>query len=121
MGLDMYYNDYYSEGTWFCHKFKMIDVKGNQNIRDYIEKELRSGKSLACVRIRNKENVVEQVEYYCIDNDYPFISDMYDNEPFEDECVIFCKYDLSGDYTEAILCGSNHVRIGSKIFGPRIY
>lgn len=28
---------------------------------------------------------------------------------------------MSGDYTEAILCGSNHVRIGSKIFGPRIY
>ncbi len=28
---------------------------------------------------------------------------------------------MSSDYTEAILCGSNHVRIGSKIFGPRIY
>ena len=28
---------------------------------------------------------------------------------------------MSGDYTQAILCGSNHVRIGSKIFGPRIY
>lgn len=28
---------------------------------------------------------------------------------------------MSGDYAEAILCGSNHVRIGSKIFGPRIY
>ena len=28
---------------------------------------------------------------------------------------------LSGDYYEAILCGSNLVRIGSSIFGPRIY
>ena len=28
---------------------------------------------------------------------------------------------MSGDYVTAILCGSNHVRIGSKIFGPRIY
>ena len=28
---------------------------------------------------------------------------------------------MSGDYSQAILCGSNHVRIGSKIFGPRIY
>ncbi len=28
---------------------------------------------------------------------------------------------MSGDYVPAILCGSNHVRIGSKIFGPRIY
>ena len=28
---------------------------------------------------------------------------------------------MSGDYAEAILCGSNLVRIGSSIFGPRIY
>ena len=28
---------------------------------------------------------------------------------------------MSGDYKTAILEGSNHVRIGSKIFGPRIY
>ncbi len=28
---------------------------------------------------------------------------------------------MSGDYDRAILCGSNLVRIGSSIFGPRIY
>lgn len=28
---------------------------------------------------------------------------------------------MSGDYEEAILCGSNLVRVGSAIFGPRIY
>ena len=28
---------------------------------------------------------------------------------------------MSGDYNSAILCGSNLVRIGSSIFGPRIY
>jgi pyridoxal phosphate enzyme (YggS family) len=28
---------------------------------------------------------------------------------------------MSGDYEKAILCGSNLVRIGSSIFGPRIY
>ncbi len=28
---------------------------------------------------------------------------------------------MSGDYETAILCGSNLVRIGSSIFGPRIY
>ncbi len=28
---------------------------------------------------------------------------------------------MSGDYYEAILCGSNLVRIGSSIFGPRMY
>lgn len=28
---------------------------------------------------------------------------------------------MSGDYEQAIICGSNLVRIGSSIFGPRIY
>jgi len=28
---------------------------------------------------------------------------------------------MSGDFEEAIACGSNMVRIGSAIFGPRIY
>ncbi len=28
---------------------------------------------------------------------------------------------MSGDYEQAILNGSNHVRIGSAIFGPRLY
>ncbi len=28
---------------------------------------------------------------------------------------------MSGDYELAILCGSNHVRIGSALFGPRLY
>lgn len=28
---------------------------------------------------------------------------------------------MSGDYEQAILCGSNMVRIGSSVFGPRIY
>ncbi|MBQ8028933.1 MAG: YggS family pyridoxal phosphate-dependent enzyme [Clostridia bacterium] len=28
---------------------------------------------------------------------------------------------MSGDYKEAILCGSNMVRVGSSIFGPRLY
>ena len=28
---------------------------------------------------------------------------------------------MSGDFEEAILCGSNLVRVGSAVFGPRIY
>ncbi|MGN0467866.1 MAG: YggS family pyridoxal phosphate-dependent enzyme [Acutalibacteraceae bacterium] len=28
---------------------------------------------------------------------------------------------MSGDYKQAILCGSNMVRVGSSIFGPRLY
>lgn len=28
---------------------------------------------------------------------------------------------MSGDFSEAIRSGANHIRVGSKIFGPRIY
>ncbi len=28
---------------------------------------------------------------------------------------------MSGDFAEAIRAGSNHVRVGSRIFGPRVY
>ncbi len=28
---------------------------------------------------------------------------------------------MSDDYYQAILCGSNHVRVGSAVFGPRLY
>lgn len=28
---------------------------------------------------------------------------------------------MSGDFAEAIRAGSNHIRVGSKLFGPRIY
>ncbi len=33
----------------------------------------------------------------------------------------FLSMGMSGDYTEAVACGANMVRIGSAIFGPRIY
>ena len=36
-----------------------------------------------------------------------------------DMCIL--SMGMSSDYEEAILCGSNLVRIGSAIFGPRIY
>lgn len=36
-------------------------------------------------------------------------------------CMNVLSMGMSGDYKTAILEGSNHVRIGSKIFGPRIY
>lgn len=36
-------------------------------------------------------------------------------------CMNILSMGMSGDYETAILEGSNHVRIGSKIFGPRIY
>ena len=36
-------------------------------------------------------------------------------------CMGILSMGMSGDYNYAILCGSNLVRIGSSIFGPRIY
>ena len=36
-----------------------------------------------------------------------------------DMCIL--SMGMSSDYEEAILCGSNLVRVGSAIFGPRIY
>ncbi len=36
-------------------------------------------------------------------------------------CMNILSMGMSGDYEQAILCGSNLVRIGSSIFGPRIY
>ena len=36
-------------------------------------------------------------------------------------CMDILSMGMSGDYEEAILCGSNLVRVGSAIFGPRIY
>jgi pyridoxal phosphate enzyme (YggS family) len=44
-----------------------------------------------------------------------------DSKIIDNVCMRVLSMGMSGDYTEAILCGSNHVRIGSKIFGPRIY
>ncbi len=44
-----------------------------------------------------------------------------DSKIIDNVCMRILSMGMSGDYTTAILCGSNHVRIGSKIFGPRIY
>ena len=40
----------------------------------------------------------------------------YDNVSMD-----FLSMGMSGDYTEAIACGANLVRVGSAIFGPRDY
>ena len=40
----------------------------------------------------------------------------YDNVSMD-----FLSMGMSGDYTEAIACGANLVRVGSAIFGPRVY
>ena len=40
----------------------------------------------------------------------------YDNVSMD-----FLSMGMSGDYTEAIACGANLIRVGSSIFGPRHY
>lgn len=35
--------------------------------------------------------------------------------------MVFLSMGMSGDFTAAIACGSNMVRVGSAIFGPRTY
>jgi uncharacterized pyridoxal phosphate-containing UPF0001 family protein len=40
----------------------------------------------------------------------------YDNVSMD-----FLSMGMSGDYTEAVACGANLVRVGTAIFGARIY
>ena len=40
---------------------------------------------------------------------------------YDNISIDFLSMGMSGDYTEAIRCGANMVRIGSGIFGPRHY
>ena len=43
------------------------------------------------------------------------------SKKYDNVFMDFLSMGMSGDYEEAILCGSNMVRVGSGIFGPRIY
>ena len=40
---------------------------------------------------------------------------------YDNVCMDFLSMGMSGDYQEAIACGANMVRVGSAIFGARIY
>lgn len=46
-----------------------------------------------------------------------------DNEgkKYDNVCMDFLSMGMSGDYTQAVACGANMVRVGSAIFGARIY
>lgn len=56
-----------------------------------------------------------------------FFNEMYnlfidiDAQKLDNVSMEILSMGMSGDYEEAILCGSNLVRVGSAIFGPRIY
>ena len=40
---------------------------------------------------------------------------------YDNVCMDFLSMGMSGDYTEAVNCGANMVRVGSAIFGARVY
>ena len=40
---------------------------------------------------------------------------------YDNIAMDFLSMGMSGDYTEAIRCGANMVRVGTGIFGPRNY
>ena len=56
-----------------------------------------------------------------IDSEFKLLKRLFDktNEKFPDMKIL--SMGMSGDYQIAIKCGSNMVRIGSKIFGARNY
>ena len=56
----------------------------------------------------------------CDENIYNMYVDIK-SKKIDNVCMNVLSMGMSGDYKTAILEGSNHVRIGSKIFGPRIY
>lgn len=61
------------------------------------------------------------------DGNVPFFTAMnelfIDNrfKKYDNVCMDFLSMGMSGDFEAAIACGSNMVRIGSAIFGPRNY
>ena len=56
-----------------------------------------------------------------------FFDDMYkifidiSSKKLDNVSMDFLSMGMSDDYTEAILCGANMVRVGSRLFGARIY
>ncbi len=65
-----------------------------------------------CVNPRENRPYFEQMMQLFVDNS----GKKYDNVRMD-----FLSMGMSGDYSEAIACGANMVRVGSAIFGARIY
>ena len=77
-----------------------ISVKGLMTIPPICQNN-----TILCKYFENIYNIYVDIKEKKIDNIYMNILSM----------------GMSGDYSQAILCGSNLVRVGSAIFGPRIY
>ena len=66
----------------------------------------------ACERGEENRPFFQQMHQLFIDNE----EKKYDNVSMD-----FLSMGMSGDYAEAVACGANVVRVGTAIFGKRIY
>ncbi|MCD7827875.1 MAG: YggS family pyridoxal phosphate-dependent enzyme [Clostridiales bacterium] len=64
------------------------------------------------------ENNLELAKFF--DEMYKLFIDI-DGENIDNVSMDILSMGMSHDYEQAIICGSNLVRVGSAIFGPRIY
>lgn len=93
--VSQFYEDLYA-----VSEIKEISVKGLMTVPPICESNTK-----LCKFFENIYNIYVDIKAKKIDNVNMDILSM----------------GMSGDYEQAILCGSNLVRIGSSIFGPRIY
>ncbi len=64
------------------------------------------------------DNKKEICKYF--DNMYKIFIDI-SSKKLDNISMDFLSMGMSDDYTEAILCGANMIRVGSRLFGARIY
>ncbi len=88
------------ENLYAISELKEIRIKGLMTVPPICENSAQ-----LCKFFENMYNIYVDIKTKKIDN----------------ICMNILSMGMSGDYEKAILCGSNLVRIGSSIFGPRIY
>ena len=90
----------FKESVYEIAEISGINVKGLMSVPPICEND-----TILCKFFENIYNIYVDIKDKKIDNISMQILSM----------------GMSGDYEQAILCGSELVRIGSAIFGPRIY
>lgn len=86
---------------------------------------LEHAADLECVKIRglmgilpkNDSNVINRLHFHNIKQLYLDIS----RKKYDNVCMELLSMGMSGDFCDAVLEGSNMVRVGSAIFGERKY
>lgn len=94
-------------------------------LEEHLEETLEKISSLENIRIKGLmavppicDNKQEICKYF--DKMYKLFIDI-SNKKLDNVSMDILSMGMSDDYEEAILCGSNMVRIGSRLFGARIY